>query len=76
MPRRGPPVRRPVRATHAHHDATPRRSSRRRRAPSAVLARRGLVDDRFVHIWTLADGKVSKYEQLADTRKFCDAVGK
>ena len=31
---------------------------------------------RFVHIWTLADGKVARYDQLADTRKFCDAVGK
>jgi ketosteroid isomerase-like protein len=37
---------------------------------------RGPVDVRFVHIWTLADGKVSRYEQLADTRAFCDAVGK
>jgi uncharacterized protein len=36
----------------------------------------GPVDARFVHIWTIADGKVSRYEQLADTRKFCDAVGK
>lgn len=36
----------------------------------------GPVDARFVHIWTLSDGQVSRYEQLADTRKFCDAVGK
>ena len=36
----------------------------------------GPVDARFVHIWTVADGKVSRYEQLADTRKFCDAVGR
>jgi ketosteroid isomerase-like protein len=35
----------------------------------------GPVDARFVHIWTLTDGKVSRYEQLADTRRFCDAVG-
>ncbi len=37
---------------------------------------RGPVDAKFVHIWTLSDGNVSRYEQLADTRKFCDAVGK
>jgi uncharacterized protein len=36
----------------------------------------GPVDARFVHIWTLVDGKVARYDQLADTRKFCDAVGK
>ena len=36
----------------------------------------GPVDARFVHIWTVAEGKVSRYEQLADTRRFCDAVGK
>jgi len=36
----------------------------------------GPVDARFIHIWTVTDGKVSRYEQLADTRKFCDAVGK
>ena len=36
----------------------------------------GPVDARFVHIWTVTDGKVSRYEQLADTRRFCDAVGK
>jgi ketosteroid isomerase-like protein len=37
---------------------------------------RGPVDARFVHIWTVTNGKVSRYEQLADTRRFCDAVGK
>lgn len=36
----------------------------------------GPVDARFVHIWTLDGGKVSRYEQLADTRRFCDAVGR
>jgi ketosteroid isomerase-like protein len=36
----------------------------------------GPVDARFIHIWTLTDGKVSRYEQLADTRMFCQAVGK
>jgi uncharacterized protein len=33
---------------------------------------RGPVDARFIHIWTINDGKVSRYEQLADTRKFCE----
>jgi ketosteroid isomerase-like protein len=36
----------------------------------------GPVDARFIHIWTVAGGKVTRYEQLADTRRFCDAVGK
>jgi uncharacterized protein len=36
----------------------------------------GPVDARFVHIWTVSGGRVSRYEQLADARKFCDAVGK
>jgi ketosteroid isomerase-like protein len=36
----------------------------------------GPVDARFVHIWTVTDGRVSRYEQLADTRTLCDAVGK
>jgi ketosteroid isomerase-like protein len=36
----------------------------------------GPVDARFVHVWTVTDGEVSRYEQLADTRRFCDAVGK
>src|SRR5688572_7457876 len=36
----------------------------------------GPLDARFVHIWTITAGKVSRYEQLADTRSFCDAVGK
>jgi uncharacterized protein len=36
----------------------------------------GPVDARFIHIWTVTDDKISRYEQLADTRKFCDAVGK
>ncbi|GAA4882502.1 nuclear transport factor 2 family protein [Actinomycetospora straminea] len=37
---------------------------------------RGPVDARFVHIWTVQDGKVTRYQQLADTKRFCDAVGK
>jgi ketosteroid isomerase-like protein len=36
----------------------------------------GPVDARFIHIWTVAADKVSRYEQLADTRRFCEAVGK
>jgi ketosteroid isomerase-like protein len=36
----------------------------------------GPVDARFVHIWTVQDGKVTRYQQLADTKRFCDAVGK
>lgn len=36
----------------------------------------GPVDARFVHIWTVTGGKVSRYEQVADTRRFCDAVGR
>ncbi len=36
----------------------------------------GPLDARFVHIWTVTDGKVSRYQQLADTRRFCDAVGR
>jgi ketosteroid isomerase-like protein len=36
----------------------------------------GPVDARFVHIWTVTDGRVSRYEQLADTRRFCDAIGR
>ena len=36
----------------------------------------GPVDARFVHIWTVTGGRVSRYEQLADTRRFCDAVGR
>ena len=37
---------------------------------------RGMVDARFIHIWTIQDGKVTRYQQLADTKRFCDAVGK
>jgi ketosteroid isomerase-like protein len=37
---------------------------------------KGPLDARFVHIWTVSDGRVSRYEQLADTKVFRDAVGK
>ncbi len=36
----------------------------------------GPLDARFVHTWTVTGGRVSRYEQLADTRRFCEAVGK
>ena len=35
----------------------------------------GALDARVVHIWTVTDGLVSRYEQFADTRGFCDASG-
>jgi uncharacterized protein len=37
---------------------------------------RGPVDARFIHLWTVQDGRVTRYQQLADTKRFCDAVGK
>jgi hypothetical protein len=36
----------------------------------------GELDAKFVHLWTLAGSRVTRYEQLADTRRFCDAVGR
>ena len=36
----------------------------------------GPVRARFVHIWTVANGLVSRYQQLADTYIFRAAVGK
>jgi hypothetical protein len=30
---------------------------------------------RFVHIRTVDHGKVTRYQQLADTKRFCDTVG-
>jgi ketosteroid isomerase-like protein len=38
--------------------------------------RDGPVRARFVHIWTVTDGVVSRYQQLADTHTFRTAVGK
>jgi hypothetical protein len=35
----------------------------------------GPVDARFVHIRTVDHGKVTRYQQLADTKRFCDTVG-
>jgi hypothetical protein len=40
-----------------------------RPAPSALHAR-------FVHIWTVINGSVSRYQQLADTHTFRTAIGK
>ncbi|PVZ11989.1 hypothetical protein C8D89_103320 [Actinomycetospora cinnamomea] len=37
---------------------------------------RGPVDARFVHLWTVRDGKVTRYQQLADTQRFREAVGR
>ena len=36
----------------------------------------GLVRARFVHIWTVTNGLVSHYQQLADTHTFRTAIGK
>lgn len=36
----------------------------------------GALDAKFVHVWTITDGKASRYEQLADTRRFSEAVGR
>jgi ketosteroid isomerase-like protein len=36
----------------------------------------GPVGARFVHIWTVTNGLVSRYQQLADTHTFRIALGK
>lgn len=36
----------------------------------------GLVSAQFVHIWTVTNGLVSRYQQLADTHSFRTAIGK
>ena len=36
----------------------------------------GPVRARFVHIWTVTNGLVSRYQQLADTHTFRSAIGK
>jgi hypothetical protein len=36
----------------------------------------GLMCARFVHIWTVTNGLVSRYQQLADTHTFRTAIGK
>ena len=36
----------------------------------------GPVRARFVHIWTVTNGLVSRYQQLADTHTFRTAIGK
>jgi ketosteroid isomerase-like protein len=35
----------------------------------------GPVRARFVHIWTVTNGLVSRYQQLADTHTFRSAIG-
>jgi ketosteroid isomerase-like protein len=35
----------------------------------------GPVSARFVHIWTVTNGLVSRYQQLADTHTFRTAIG-
>jgi ketosteroid isomerase-like protein len=37
---------------------------------------KGPVHARFVHIWTVTNGLVTRYQQLADTHTFRAAVGK
>jgi len=32
------------------------------------------IDAQFCHIWTLADGKITKFQQYVDTGQFQDAV--
>jgi uncharacterized protein len=36
----------------------------------------GPVHARFVHLWTVTNGLVSRYQQLADTHTFRTAIGK
>ena len=36
----------------------------------------GPVDVAFAHVWTVADGQITKFVQYCDTRRFGDAVGK
>lgn len=36
----------------------------------------GPVDAAFAHVWTVDDGRITKFVQYADTRRFGDAVGK
>ena len=33
------------------------------------------IDAQFCHIWTLVDGKVTRFQQYADTGQFQDAMG-
>lgn len=36
----------------------------------------GPVDAAFAHVWTVDNGRISKFVQYTDTRRFGDAVGK
>ena len=33
------------------------------------------IDAQFCHIWTLADGKITKFQQYVDTGQLQDVVG-
>lgn len=33
------------------------------------------VDSQFAHLWTLADGKVARFQQYTDTRQWAEAAG-
>jgi ketosteroid isomerase-like protein len=36
----------------------------------------GPLDVAFAHVWTVRDGKIVHFVQHADTKQFCEAVGK
>ena len=36
----------------------------------------GALDAGFAHVWTFDDGRLTKFAQYADTRRFGEAVGK
>jgi uncharacterized protein len=36
----------------------------------------GPVDAAFAHVWSVDDGRITKFVQYTDTRRFGDAVGK
>ena len=33
------------------------------------------IDAQFCHVWTLKDGRITKFQQYTDTAKFQDAMG-
>ncbi len=36
----------------------------------------GAVDVPFAHVWTVRDSKIVRFDQYADTKLFCQAVGR
>lgn len=36
----------------------------------------GPLDAAFAHVWTIEGGRVTKFVQYADTRRFTDAIGR